>query len=122
MIGCGEISVRFFKTMQNIDGAEFVELPGADHFFHSEGGHHDHAGVGVGRAKFLEQLHPAAIGQLEVEQHHVEGPRLPTVMGLRAGLRPHHLVPLALEGLAQEVENGILVIDDEDAMAHFNPR
>ena len=24
MVGCGDISVRFFKMMQNIDGAEFV--------------------------------------------------------------------------------------------------
>src|SRR5438105_2570340 len=67
----------------------------------------------------LAAVHP---GQHDVEDDDLRSPALEQLEALVSGRRAGHVVPVPLEGHADEPRDGFIVLDDEDAQSAGPPR
>jgi hypothetical protein len=101
---------------QVVGGAELHRLDGG--LLRPVRGDHHHGDVRVDGAGPLEHLHAAGPLHAEIGDHDVEVPRLDAAHRFVARRGRLDLVALLREEPAQRYENGLLVVDDEDASRH----
>ena len=82
-------------------------------------GDHEDRDLLVAAAQDVEDLDAVHAGHLDVEEERVRGFALQGLEPLRPGGRFEELVPLVFEDHPQRLADGFLVVDHQDAAAHY---
>ena len=88
----------------------------------AERGHEHHRDLGLQALDLAQQVEPAAVGQLEVEEREVRHVAFDRRTRLADGVHAADDMPVVLERTDHEVADRVLVLDDEDVgLVHRAP-
>ena len=91
-------------------------MHGADRVFHGAiGGDHDNCLLRVEQANLRQHVHPALVGEREVEQNQVEGAYSKLRQTFPCVFRNHDGIAFELEKSLQRLPDFGFVVDDEDS-------